>query len=363
MNKNALTLVFVVVLLLLPVVSASWFEKGYNKDIQYSKIGDLTGLIETTDTVTINKTAPVYLKVLGIDTDPWMIANSGWYLDLYLRPDLQSDWTIVKSYTHDSFPSDEVTFNAGVTGEMRAVLYFPVVIETTLTTDLLPGENNTMSCANTSAFPSKGTVQIEDEYISYDAKSAGGFSKLARGDRGSTVDYHPAGTKVTFFGGDFYIPIIIAIDTTSQGGGGGGAMHPSRCHALDFRISKSTPPVAVFKCQTEYCTVKVNASKSHDPDGQIVSYQWDWDGDGVYDDTGVSATHQYSTEGKHVVTLKVTDNDGVSSKWSVTVNTHFPPYNSSITAFLYTQFFGIAVWLWIILIIAVYVGYKILKAI
>jgi len=362
MDRAKFVLALMIVILILPAAGASWFEKDYNKDVQYSKIEDLTGLVETTDTVTINVTSPVYLKVIGMDTDPWMIKNSGWYLDLYLRPDLQSDWTIVKSYTHDSYPSDEVTFDAGVTGEMRAVLYFPVVIETTLTNDLMP-DDSIINCTNTSSFPSSGVIQIEDEYISYSSKSAGGFSKLTRGDRSSTVDYHPVGTKVAFFGGNFYIPVIIAIDTSSSGGGGGGAMHPSRCHALDFRISKSKTPVAVFKCMTEYCTVRVNASKSYDPDGNIVAYQWDWNGDGIYDDSGMATEHKYGTEGIHVVTLKVTDNDGVTSKWSVTVNTHFPPYDNSILSLFYIQFFGIAVWLWIIIIIVAYIGYKILAKI
>lgn len=359
MNKKLLIVPLIFILFLVPMLSnADWFDKGYNKDVQYSRIDELTGVVETTDTIKINETMPVYLKVLGADSDPWMIANSGWYLDLYLRPDLQSGWTIVKSNVHNSYPSDEITVQAGVTAEMRAVLYYPVVIETTLTEDLLP-EATVMICNDTSAFASAGVVEVENEYMEYGGKTGNNFSSLSRGGMESEVDYHPAGTKVKFFSGKFYIPIIIAIDI-SNGGGSGGAMHPSRCHALDFRISRSTTPYAVFKCMVQYCTVKVDASKSYDPDGEIVSYQWDWNEDGVYDATGVTTEHDYLTEGGHRVTLKVTDNDGISAKWNVDVTTHFPPYNSNILSY---TFLGIAVWLWILIGIIVIAVFLILRAI
>lgn len=60
-------------------------------------------------------------------------------------------------------------------------------------------------------------------------------------------------------------------------------------------------------------TVSFNASASSDPDGTIVRYEWDWEGDGTYDlDNGSNplAEHTYAADGSYLATLRVTDNDG-----------------------------------------------------
>jgi PKD repeat protein len=55
-------------------------------------------------------------------------------------------------------------------------------------------------------------------------------------------------------------------------------------------------------------------STSSDPDGEIVSYGWELDGDGDYDDRiGSSFTHVYSPSGTYTIALKVTDNSGTTS--------------------------------------------------
>lgn len=53
--------------------------------------------------------------------------------------------------------------------------------------------------------------------------------------------------------------------------------------------------------------------QSHDPDGTIVLYRWDFDGDGVFDYSNSSngnTTHVYIEEGLYVAVLQVTDNRG-----------------------------------------------------
>ena len=55
----------------------------------------------------------------------------------------------------------------------------------------------------------------------------------------------------------------------------------------------------------------VFASTAGDPDGPIVSQQWDLDGDGAFDDgAGTIASFVFSTPGVHIVSLQVTDRDG-----------------------------------------------------
>ncbi|MFA5854898.1 MAG: PKD domain-containing protein [Candidatus Gracilibacteria bacterium] len=57
--------------------------------------------------------------------------------------------------------------------------------------------------------------------------------------------------------------------------------------------------------------VHFDATSSFDPDGEIVSYEWDFDGDGRYDDaTGEEADYTFELEGKYNVSLRVTDNSG-----------------------------------------------------
>ncbi len=58
-------------------------------------------------------------------------------------------------------------------------------------------------------------------------------------------------------------------------------------------------------------TVIFNASRSYDPDGNIVEYLWDF-GDGETE-TGLVVTHVYDEYGEYFVFLKVTDNDGLNS--------------------------------------------------
>jgi len=65
--------------------------------------------------------------------------------------------------------------------------------------------------------------------------------------------------------------------------------------------------------------VTFDASASFDPDGQIVKYEWDFDGDGVTDAEGVRVTFTFDEPGDYPVTLTVTDNDGLTGTKTRTV--------------------------------------------
>ncbi|MBN1861308.1 MAG: leucine-rich repeat protein [Candidatus Thermoplasmatota archaeon] len=57
-------------------------------------------------------------------------------------------------------------------------------------------------------------------------------------------------------------------------------------------------------------TITFDALISSDPDGSLIFYEWDWNTDGVYEEshTTPTATHSWMHAGNYSVTLRVTDN-------------------------------------------------------
>jgi glucose/arabinose dehydrogenase/PKD repeat protein len=84
-------------------------------------------------------------------------------------------------------------------------------------------------------------------------------------------------------------------------------------------FSANRPPVAVATANPTAgaapLNVTFNGTGSSDPDaGDTISYAWDLDEDGLYDDsTAAQPTRAYSTAGDHVIRLRVTDEAGASS--------------------------------------------------
>ncbi|MDS0282251.1 PKD domain-containing protein [Haloarcula onubensis] len=86
-------------------------------------------------------------------------------------------------------------------------------------------------------------------------------------------------------------------------------------------------------------TITLDASAANDPDGNIVSYQWDTDGDGEYSDyrddadDGQTTTVSYGTGGTYTVSLRVTDNGGktVTTTQQITVENTAPNARISVS--------------------------------
>jgi len=105
-------------------------------------------------------------------------------------------------------------------------------------------------------------------------------------------------------------------------------------HDLTFggALSVLIPPVACFTVSNDspnVCeTVTFNASCSYDLDGVIVKYEWDWEGDGIYDfDAGNNSItyHHYDTYGYYYPKLRVTDNDGLTDEAGTTIHVRQHP--------------------------------------
>lgn len=315
------------------------------EDDVYIRLDELSGTSTVSETFTTNTSAEVYLKVLGLDSDPWMNKDSGWTLDLYLRSSTSGSWRQVAGSVTSSDPSDRIDVQAGIPAEMQAVAYYPMSFTAELTEPLLP-DADFLNCSGHSEFPRQGVIEIEGEHIQYNGKNENGLVNLIRGYGGTTQSHHPTGLDIELFSGTFEIPIIIALDT-GDGSGSGGAMHPSRCHRMEITIAEGTPPDAMFRYTCWYNQLTVNASSSVDPDGRVVAYQWDWTSDGTFDAEGMEAEHVYEKVGTYNVTLKVTDNDGMTDTMRQTVSPAqtMPESNSGgLLSFFTDNYYGVPGW-------------------
>jgi len=77
--------------------------------------------------------------------------------------------------------------------------------------------------------------------------------------------------------------------------------------------------------------VTFDASGSHDPDGEIVAYIWDF-GDGQ-EGEGVVVTHIYQDDGRYMVRLTVRDDKGATDIVTGQVKVLNPPPTASFTYF------------------------------
>ena len=100
---------------------------------------------------------------------------------------------------------------------------------------------------------------------------------------------------------------------------------------------ENLPPVADFTANRYRgpapLAVELIATGSHDPDGNIVLYEWDWESDGTFDASGTDPEypHSFDSPGVYHVGLRVTDNDGATGYTSA-LFTASGPVHTTVTA-------------------------------
>ncbi|MCB1219089.1 MAG: PKD domain-containing protein [Planctomycetales bacterium] len=95
------------------------------------------------------------------------------------------------------------------------------------------------------------------------------------------------------------------------------------------------PPVAILRGSQftgdDKIGIEFSAMDSHDPDGSILDYEWDFDGDGIFNEPGAEADNRgevnpsqqaYYAGPPVAVGLRVTDNEAATSSTSFTVIVH-----------------------------------------
>jgi hypothetical protein len=99
-------------------------------------------------------------------------------------------------------------------------------------------------------------------------------------------------------------------------------------------LSENKPPVPIISLPTGLRTNQLetfNATSSYDPDGAIVVYRWDYNGDGIYETNWTSnplGSFVYANSGSYFVTLQVKDDTNVVNSTHVTVVVVAPPKKS-----------------------------------
>ena len=102
---------------------------------------------------------------------------------------------------------------------------------------------------------------------------------------------------------------------------GSGINPDSGLYRIDY-VKGSRTPVAKASSDKDSgvtpLTVKFSSEGSEDPDGDTLTYEWDF-GDGSAKSTAANPTHTFTASGTFTVQLKVTDTSGKSSSSSVVV--------------------------------------------
>ena len=90
-------------------------------------------------------------------------------------------------------------------------------------------------------------------------------------------------------------------------------------------FNQNQPPIAVAAATptngSAPLTVAFDGTASNDPDGDVLTYAWDLDGDGAFDDGAAStASFTYAQPGTYTATLRVTDPSGATGTSSLTIS-------------------------------------------
>ncbi|WP_233275900.1 PKD domain-containing protein [Isoptericola variabilis] len=100
-----------------------------------------------------------------------------------------------------------------------------------------------------------------------------------------------------------------------SGAGRGSTNTDSGIYRIDY-AADGRRPVSQFTSDvdsgTAPLTVAFDGGPSHSPDGLDITYEWDFENDGVVDSTERNPVHTYTENGVHTARLTVRDSDGLS---------------------------------------------------
>jgi glucose/arabinose dehydrogenase len=112
-------------------------------------------------------------------------------------------------------------------------------------------------------------------------------------------------------------------------------LNNARIMRIHYTAGNQVPRAVISATPTNGSTplhVDFSANSSSDPDaGDTLTYDWDLDGDGQYDDaTGPTAEFTYDTDGSYLAGVKVTDDHGASAVDAVAISAGNTPPTATI---------------------------------
>lgn len=169
--------------------------------------------------------------------------------------------------------------------------------------------------ARASANDYEGPIPLSVELYatgSYDPDGHLGNSEWREG--GALLSYNPTAYHTFVTEGEHVVTLRV-FDSR-------GAIGEDTVTIVALPASANQPPTAVASAVPAAgeapLSVVFGSAGSVDPDGSIVSYQWDF-GDGSVG-SGANPTHLYTSTGSYLATLTVTDNGGLSDSDSVNID-------------------------------------------
>jgi PKD repeat protein len=143
------------------------------------------------------------------------------------------------------------------------------------------------------AFSSAGSSDPDDSIVSYEWDF----------ETDGTVDSTDANTTNTYLIGSYTATLTL---TDEEG--------LTSSMQVNVVANPNATPVAVATANKNSgaipATVDFSSAGSLDPDGDLASYEWDFETDGTVDSTEANPVHTYSTAGEYTATLTVADAEG-----------------------------------------------------
>ena len=133
-------------------------------------------------------------------------------------------------------------------------------------------------------------------------------------------------TRMFFLAGTYTIGLLV---TDNEGGTDTVAKN------VTVSTAPNDAPVAAFHFapSSPKTNEQVTFTSDATDDGSVALEEWDFENDGTYDTTGSEVQHSYSTAGSYTAKLRVTDDQGVKTSATKTVNVTEPPNDPPTPAF------------------------------
>jgi trimeric autotransporter adhesin len=147
-------------------------------------------------------------------------------------------------------------------------------------------------------------------------------------------DRTPAGSTADYFTGLIDEAVVYDEVLTSA--------QVTQHYALVDPDGVNLPPTAEFTWSAIGLEASFDASDSSDPDGTIVSYEWDF-GDGSPVGSGVMVDHTYAVGGTYTVKLTVTDDSGASTQTEKLITVNEPATNDPPVAVFDVEVSGLSI--------------------